>query len=89
MTTTTFGPAFDARLDGERVMTQMERIRDFMLNQHSYQTLNEIAEATGDPVASISAQLRHLRKPRFGGFVVAKRRRYSDSGLWEYLVFRG
>lgn len=45
-----------------------------------------LAEWTeGDPAASVSAQLRHLRKPRFGGFVVEKRPRGDrERGLWEY-----
>jgi hypothetical protein len=31
----------------------------------------------------ISARLRDLRKPKFGGYVVESKRRY-DGGLWEY-----
>lgn len=40
-------------------------------------------QVTGDPEASISAQLRHLRKHRFGGHDVQKRRR-NDGAQWEY-----
>ena len=32
--------------------------------------------------AGVSARLRDLRKPKFGGFVVEKRRR--SAGVWEY-----
>lgn len=35
-------------------------------------------------VASISARLRDLRKPKFGGYVVERRRR--TVGTWEYRV---
>ncbi len=50
-----------------------------------WRTLQEIADVTGDPQASISAQLRHLRKPRFGGYTVEKRRRgLPEHGLYEY-----
>jgi hypothetical protein len=45
-------------------------------------TLQEIADATGDPHASISAQLRHLRKPRFGAYAIDKRRRTPSGGTW-------
>jgi hypothetical protein len=41
-----------------------------------------VARMTGDPEASVSAQLRHLRKPRFGGHTVE--RRYMSNGLYEY-----
>ena len=60
-------------------------------------TLDELAKLTHYPPASISAQLRHLRKPQNGGFVVKKRPRTSsvvlrgeDFGtVWEYQVKRG
>src|SRR5258708_31336769 len=38
-------------------------------------TLQELAGKTKFPPASISAQLRHLRKALYGGWVVAERRR--------------
>jgi hypothetical protein len=60
-------------------------------------TLEELAKLTHYPPASISAQLRHLRKPQNGGFVVKKRPRTScvilrgeDFGtVWEYQLKRG
>ena len=79
----TFGPAYDERLDGKRIARQMDQIRNFMLGSE-WLTLNEIAAATGYPEASVSAQLRHLRKPRFGEYEVEKRRR--TVGTWEYRV---
>ena len=52
-----------------------------------WRTLDEIASTTGDPPASISAQLRHLRKRRFGAHVVERQARGDRShGLWEYRV---
>lgn len=68
----------DARLTG-----QLRRIWDFMKDEE-WRTLDAIAAATGDPHASISAQLRHLRKPRFGGHSVD--RRHKGNGLYEYRV---
>ena len=47
-------------------------------------TLNEIKHETGHPPASISAQLRHLRKLRFGGFVVEKE--HVGDGLYVYWI---
>ena len=82
----TFGPAYDPSLDGDRVALQMERIR-LTMSDGEWRTLPEISALTGDPEASISAQLRHLRKPRFGSFDVQKRRRGDwETGLWEYRV---
>lgn len=54
----------------------------------AWRTLDEIAQRTGDPQASVSAELRHLRKRKFGGHTVLKRIRRSDRALqghvWEY-----
>ena len=75
--------------------TQLGAIRDLMLEaaaRGAWLTLTEIAEPTAFGEASISAQLRHLRKARHGRYRVEKRRRLteSESGratwLWEYQV---
>ena len=43
---------------------------------------------TDDPHASISAQLRHLRKEKFGSYNIEKRPRGDRSnGLWEYRLW--
>ena len=80
----TFGPAYVEKVDGARISRQHEVIRDYMLKVH-WRTLIEIEAIVGYPQASISAQLRHLRKQRFGSFLVEKRRRHGG-GLWEYRV---
>lgn len=78
------GSDYVRRRDNPRLVRQHERIRDLMLDGR-WRTLDEIATATGDPAASISAQLRHLRKKRFGSFIVDKRHRGDDArGLYEY-----
>lgn len=56
-----------------------------MRDEH-WRTLSEIAQVLGYPEASISAQLRHLRKPDFGSYLVDKRRRPNSPGYWEYRV---
>ena len=58
--------------------TQLASIRELMTRAGArgiWLTLEEIAEATEFGEASISAQLRHLRKEHHGGFHVEKRRR--------------
>jgi hypothetical protein len=73
---------------------QREVLRDVMLSAGqcgTWLTLQELALLTSYGEASISAQLRHLRKAAFGGFVVEKRRRESAEvarifagAVWEY-----
>lgn len=78
---------------------QRDVLRDVMLSAReceTWLTLDELAKLTHYPPASISAQLRHLRKPQNGGFVVKKRPRTSgvilrgeDFGtVWEYQLKR-
>jgi hypothetical protein len=79
------------------VRKQREVIRDVMLSAGqcaTWLTLDELAKLTHYPPASISAQLRHLRKARFGGFGVVKRSRAVNHAmraagfgtLWEYAI---
>jgi len=86
------GPAYSPEHDRDRLTGQLRRIFEVM-KDGEWRTLEEIREgtrttfkmATGDPEASISAQLRHLRKPRFGSHTVLKRRRGGPkSGCYEY-----
>ena len=78
------GPAYSAEFDQERLSGQMRRVFNLM-KDGIWRTLSEISLITGDPPASVSAQLRHLRKPRFGGFIVGRQPRGDrKSGLWEY-----
>jgi hypothetical protein len=66
--------------------TQLEAIRALMLAasmRGQWLTLAEIAESTEFGEASISAQLRHLRKPQHGRYCVEKRRRRSPIGRLE------
>ena len=76
---------------------QREVIRDVMLSAGqcaTWLTLDELAKLTHYPPASISAQLRHMRKPRFGAYEVVKRNRRVDKAMraegfgtvWEYSV---
>lgn len=80
------GPAYQPQHDQVRLTGQIQRVYQCM-KDGQWRTLDEIAVATGDPHASISAQLRHLRKDRFGGHQVDKRRRGNpEAGLYEYRV---
>src|SRR5437667_5201808 len=78
---------------------QRDVLRGVMLSAReceTWLTLDELAKLTHYPPASISAQLRHLRKPEYGGFAVEKRPRTvgavlrgEDFGtVWEYQLKR-
>lgn len=69
--------------DDVRLTGQLMRIWR-VVKDGAWRSLSDIAVATGDPQASVSAQLRHLRKPRFGGHTVE--RQYQGNGLYLYRV---
>lgn len=76
--------AYDKKLDHARLTGQIRRIF-VQMSDREWRTLYEISALTGDPESSVSAQLRHLRKKRFGSHLVEKRRRGAKTvGLWEY-----
>ena len=78
-------------------LTQLEVIRGVLLlaaQCGSWMTLGELAKKTEFAEASISAQLRHLRKEKHGAWRVEKRPREWEEALrtntrervWEYRV---
>jgi len=78
------GPEYTPEYDKKRLTGQIQRVF-YAMKDGIWRTLNEIHAKTGDPHASISAQLRHLRKPKFGGFTVNRRARGGrERGLFEY-----
>ena len=88
--------------DARRLRSQREVIRDVMLaaaDCDTWLTLGELRAVTRYGEASISAQLRHLRKLENGGYEVAKRHREGaimahsatdgrGECVWEYRVAR-
>lgn len=78
------GSDYVPEFDFNRLKGQLKRVYSLMVDG-SWRTLDEISSITGDPPASISAQLRHLRKARFGNHIVNKRPRGDrNKGLFEY-----
>ncbi len=80
-----------------RVRTQRDVVRDVMLSANecgAWLTLAELGAMTRYPETSISAQLRHLKKPQFGNFEMEKRPRAGAEltgghGVeWEYRLTR-
>src|ERR1700730_18370064 len=76
------------------VPTLREVLRDVMLAAGKYgawMTLHELARLTRYGEASISAQLRHLRRAEYGGYALEKRVREAEVVgseehfvVWEY-----
>jgi hypothetical protein len=85
------GGASDGMLRPGR--TQRETLLTVLRLAAQYETwvtLAELAAKTKFPPASISAQLRHLRKEKYGGWVVEKRRReWVSEVVWEYRLAEG
>jgi hypothetical protein len=78
------GAEYVPEIDDPRLDNQHERVKAAMVDGR-WRTLAEIERLTGDPPASISAQLRHLRKPRFGAWTIERQPRGDrSSGLFEY-----
>lgn len=81
-------PAFDGdtfvpERDQKRLTLQHCRVLALM-RDGQWRSLGEIRAVTGDPEASVSARLRDLRKPKFGGHTV--NRKFICKGLWVYQV---
>ena len=82
---------------GAHLPTQLEILRNILLLAARYDawlTLGELARKTQFPEASISAQMRHLRKEEHGGFCIEKRlrnwvealRTNTTERVWEYKI---
>ena len=89
--------------DARRLRSQREIIRDVMISAaecETWLTLGELRAITRYGEASISAQLRHLRRMENGGYLIEKRHREGAVGtragadgrgecVWEYRISRG
>jgi carbon storage regulator len=75
------GADYDPERDDVRLTGQILRVFNTM-KVGGWWTIDQVAAATGDPAASVSAQFRNLRKKEFGGHVVE--RQYAGGGLSRY-----
>ncbi len=76
------GADYNPALDDDRLNKQIGRVYEAM-KDGQWRTLAELEAITKDPQASISAQIRHLRKARFGSYKT-ERERCGESGTWRY-----
>ena len=79
------GPAESTEGEDNRIRLggQLGDVYDLM-SDGEWRLLRTIAQVTGHPPASVSAQLRHLRKARFGSYKVEKM--HLGKGLYSYRV---
>lgn len=75
------GADYQPDRDKVRLTGQIKRVWEAM-KDGDWLTLRALSEVTNDPEASVSAQLRHLRKPKFGSHTVE--REYIENGLYKY-----
>lgn len=77
------GDDYNHGRDSERLGTQLERIKEAVIGKGFF-TYEQIALMSGAPLTSIPAQIRNLKKARFGGYKVE--RRYVCDGVYVYSV---
>lgn len=82
------GSTYDPAQDKDRLNGQLGRVHA-ALKPGAWLTLADLAAASGGSEASASARLRDLRKPKFGGHTIERRRVAGASGLWEYRMVAG
>lgn len=77
------GATFEPERDGKRINKQLQEVYAAM-QDGQWRTLYRLHTMTGHPEQSLSARLRDLRKTKFGGYTVERRR--AHGGTWEYRV---
>lgn len=75
------GETFSEKQDGARLRTQFDKVASVMCDG-KWHTLDELAQRCGGSVPSISARVRDLRKPKFGGHTAVRRR--MRAAPWQY-----
>tara|TARA_R110000737_G_scaffold245892_1_gene256418 strand:+ start:713 stop:988 length:276 start_codon:yes stop_codon:yes gene_type:complete len=75
------GSNYQPDKDDARLTKQIDRVYN-ACRHGDPMTLSQISQKTGDPEASVSAQLRHLRKVKNGEHRVDKL--HISSGLYAY-----
>lgn len=83
------GETFEPKLDAQRLGSQLKAVEATLLKGEWY-SIPQLALALRKRgincrEASISARIRDLRKPKFGGYTVERSRAGKD-GLFEYRI---
>ncbi len=88
------GATYEPEADQNRLATQLVYVRELMLSG-GWWTIAQLIDAiwkrgAGATQQGVSARIRDLRKPRFGGYVVERRHAPGGAaGLYEYRIQGG
>ena len=79
------GPGLEPH-DHKRLSKQLQALFTILTSipEYPWWTLAELAGRMQAPEASVSARLRDLRKPKFGGHTIERRRCHRNGGQYEY-----
>ena len=75
------GNTYESKKDFQRLTAQLGKVSNALMSA-KWLTLAELEQLLHEPQASISARIRDLRKPKFGGLLIDRRRR--SEGTFEY-----
>ena len=75
------GDDYVSRRDKPRLTLQIHQVRMYMEN-NDWLSVKQISDDLNFPEASVSAQIRNLRKEKFGNRI--GERRYQGNGLYEF-----
>lgn len=80
------GETYDSSRDRVRLKNQLSVVKLYMMSG-LWWTLAELAKATDYPESSISARIRDLRKEKFGGYTINRKR--VSGGTYAYRMVGG
>lgn len=79
------GDTFNPEKDGQRLATQLYQVKKLM-SDGQWRSLFDIADAVEAPEPSVSARLRDLRKTKFGGHTVERKRVHGGTHLYRVIL---
>ena len=77
------GETYIPMIDYKRLKGLLKRVYDIM-SDGNWHRLAELAHRAQGSEASVSARIRELRKEKFGGFEVQRKRHKTQKGVWLY-----
>lgn len=86
-----FGGPGVSQEDAARFCTQLEAVRSIMLDGYRHTKAEIRVRLARDfgiyaDDASVSARIRDLRKPEFGGYCVTRNRERGRTKVWHYQI---
>lgn len=79
------GDTYNPEKDGQRLATQLYQVKKLMADGQ-WRSLFDISHAVNAPESSVSARLRDLRKTKFGGHTVERKRIHGGTYLYRVIL---